>query len=232
MIVMIEDDESDVFDESPKRDDHKQQRSSYAQSLAKLMAEQRPVDELHNQNKKSGIAGSRHNAFRALALPSDILKRMAMAAGVGVNQSDGCRISSRITKRPGKDLKSRKNVNCPRGVEFNAKERRRLGEGLPVLSISCFHLVLIANGNLPPTSEHEASHRCHFPLCVNPNHLIWETHKQNVDREQCRSTRLITCPCPCNHTFSICDHNPSCIHCTCQVGDTSSVDDEEDVFSE
>jgi hypothetical protein len=34
----------------------------------------------------------------------------------------------------------------------------------------------------PPTSKHHASHKCHTPLCVNPDHLVWETHRENINR--------------------------------------------------
>lgn len=35
----------------------------------------------------------------------------------------------------------------------------------------------------PPTPLHEASHLCPGNwLCVNPDHLVWETHKENMAR--------------------------------------------------
>jgi hypothetical protein len=34
----------------------------------------------------------------------------------------------------------------------------------------------------PPTSTHQASHICGVSMCVNPDHLLWETPSQNMAR--------------------------------------------------
>jgi len=39
----------------------------------------------------------------------------------------------------------------------------------------------------------EASHLCHKPVCLIPDHLIWETRKHNMARNSCRSSRLCQC---------------------------------------
>ncbi len=33
----------------------------------------------------------------------------------------------------------------------------------------------------PPTEKHETAHECGKRNCVNPRHLSWKTHKQNID---------------------------------------------------
>jgi len=72
-------------------------------------------------------------------------------------------------------------------------------------------LVLVKNGHDPPASNHEASHLCNHPWCLNVKHLVWETPKKNYKRKNCITET--TCPCPCGHTFNPCKHNPQCIKC-------------------
>lgn len=39
----------------------------------------------------------------------------------------------------------------------------------------------------PPTPEHEASHLCYSNwLCICPDHLLWETKRQNMARQWAR----------------------------------------------
>lgn len=86
-------------------------------------------------------------------------------------------------------------------------------EGRSPISWERTHIVLAWNGFFPPTSEHEVSHLCHYPFCLNPEHLLWETHRSNHAREICRSTRAITCP-NCAHCIFLCPHRPQCVPCT------------------
>lgn len=53
------------------------------------------------------------------------------------------------------------------------------------------HRVLcgMAHGK-PPTDKHEASHLCGNSLCVNPKHVIWETHNENQARKLEHGTRV------------------------------------------
>lgn len=44
------------------------------------------------------------------------------------------------------------------------------------------HACFIANGP-PPTPDHDASHLCGNSLCVNGNHLVWETAQENAARK-------------------------------------------------
>lgn len=43
-----------------------------------------------------------------------------------------------------------------------------------------------------PTPMHEASHLCDDNwLCINPDHLIWETKKENLQRRDARRQRAV-----------------------------------------
>jgi hypothetical protein len=44
----------------------------------------------------------------------------------------------------------------------------------------------------PPTPEHEAAHSCGkgHEGCVNPNHLSWKTHTENMDDQLLHGTRI------------------------------------------
>lgn len=62
----------------------------------------------------------------------------------------------------------------------------------------------------------DASHRCHMSKCINPEHLVVETHDANMSRRQCEGRVdvvatvnggdwLLPCPLPC-------PHQPPCIN--------------------
>lgn len=46
----------------------------------------------------------------------------------------------------------------------------------------------------------QVSHRCHKNMCVNPNHLVLESDKDNKDRDGCRYGSTYRCP-----------HSPKCL---------------------
>ena len=58
----------------------------------------------------------------------------------------------------------------------------------------------------------EASHLCHHPRCINPQHIIIETRRKNLKRNMCIGhSDLVECKCgaynsPCTHT-----HVPPCL---------------------
>lgn len=73
------------------------------------------------------------------------------------------------------------------------------------------HLAWYATGRpIPKDSRSEQiSHLCADSRCFNIDHLIIETPKQNNSRKNCKV--IVTCPCPCKHTFFVCEHVPMCI---------------------
>lgn len=72
------------------------------------------------------------------------------------------------------------------------------------------HLAWFANEKpMPvPVVEH-LSHLCGDSRCFNVDHLWVESPVVNNSRKGCG--RTVTCPCPCGHTFTVCDHKPQCI---------------------
>lgn len=45
----------------------------------------------------------------------------------------------------------------------------------------------LAHGK-PDHPKLEAAHSCHVPNCINPRHLSWKTHKQNIHDKVIRGT--------------------------------------------
>lgn len=52
----------------------------------------------------------------------------------------------------------------------------------------------------------DVSHLCGNRLCVNRNHLVFEDSTKNQRRKGCKG--FVTCPCPCGHTFNVCECDP------------------------
>ncbi len=48
-------------------------------------------------------------------------------------------------------------------------------------------MATLAHGE-KPTPKHEVAHSCHQPGCVNPRHLSWKTHQQNILDKVARGT--------------------------------------------
>lgn len=46
----------------------------------------------------------------------------------------------------------------------------------------------------------DVSHLCHTKLCINPAHLVLETHTSNMSRNHCRAARVCSL-----------EHSPSCL---------------------
>jgi hypothetical protein len=56
------------------------------------------------------------------------------------------------------------------------------------------HVVLVKQGLLPTEDRNVASHLCHDPICLDPNHLEWSPSSDNNRRE--RKCRLVgSCNC-------------------------------------
>jgi len=64
--------------------------------------------------------------------------------------------------------------------------------------------------------KYDASHVCHLSKCLNLDHIVIETHDENMDRRQCEGRvdvvnivdgHIWLLPCPLQ-----CPHNPQCIN--------------------
>ncbi len=77
-------------------------------------------------------------------------------------------------------------------------------------AVAARHVVLVlfggVNGKKMPIAGDDASHwHCHNKKCVNPRHLIWENHDDNVTRDCCKRFR--------NFPNYKCPHTPTCVGC-------------------
>jgi hypothetical protein len=65
---------------------------------------------------------------------------------------------------------------------------------------TCSHIVLVHSGRKPQNYGDHASHLCHNPKCLNPEHLIWEPRHKNEKRNRCQN--LLSC---------VCSQEPNCL---------------------
>jgi hypothetical protein len=75
----------------------------------------------------------------------------------------------------------------------------------------CTHIALraVQKFPLPRHKVTDASHLCHNPLCVRPEHLIVESRTLNHKRKNCLFK--VMCQC-CSNEIIVCKHNPPCLH--------------------
>jgi hypothetical protein len=96
------------------------------------------------------------------------------------------------------------------------RTKEELAAGVPMKSEArvrpyCTHIALraVQKFPLPRLGVTDASHLCHNPLCVRPEHLIVEPRVMNHKRKNC--LHKIQTPC-CGQTVLVCKHDPPCIH--------------------
>jgi len=171
-----------------------------------------PASNIHPRNKgKNGGVGMIYNAHRMKLLSNGQLKHLKNKlddAGYKV-MPDGCWITAR-TKKQQPTIVDPTAAKRPRGCQLDTSHKGVFGDQ----TFELVHIQMFASGIYPVCSEDEASHLCHNNFCINPAHLIWESHPDNVQREICRHTRAITCP-QCTHQFTLCTHTTKCVVCTC-----------------
>jgi len=176
-----------------------------------------PLTHIHPRNKdrkrkhSEDVIGRVYNAHRMRLLSLrqlGFLKQKLDEIG-SVVKPDGCWVANAGKKKRATfaDPDAQKR---PRGIKLDTKYKGVFG----VQTFELVQIQMFASGNYPRTSEDEISHLCHNNFCINPRHLLWELHPDNIDRDRCRHTRDIACPC-CHHVFTICDHIPQCVPCTC-----------------
>jgi hypothetical protein len=73
------------------------------------------------------------------------------------------------------------------------------------------HLAWYVMGNKVPFSSQSShvSHLCGDSRCFNVDHLAIEDPIENNSRKNCIAS--VKCPCPCQHVFWTCQHEPRCI---------------------
>jgi hypothetical protein len=199
------------------------------EALKALVAQQPTVSELdlHPRNKKDKQVGKVYNAHRVLLLDPAQLSFLTSKIHLTI-QEDGCWTSNALAKQSGNasvDVKSdglSSSIDVfnaaarPRGVSLGSKQSdKRFSADTTFEQVQ----VMMADKKIyAPTSEHEVSHLCHNPFCLNTLHLVWELHRVNHAREKCRWTREIKCPgMECGITFNLCEHTPRCIPCHCTI---------------
>jgi hypothetical protein len=89
--------------------------------------------------------------------------------------------------------------------------RSAFGESRGERTFYVHHLAWYASGHRVPSSSAWAhlSHLCGDSRCFNVEHLVVEEPKANNSRKNC--SVAIRCPCPCQHVFWTCQHEPRCI---------------------
>ena len=71
------------------------------------------------------------------------------------------------------------------------------------------HQVVMAfNGNTTDDPKATASHLCDNAWCCRPEHLVWESQRDNESRKFCPG--WVVCQC-CDEFTDACQHNPRCI---------------------
>jgi len=104
--------------------------------------------------------------------------------------------------RRSREKKRRTKVEIARGVPMKSTKRIR-----PY----CTHIALraVQKFPLPWHQVTDASHLCHNPLCIRPDHLVVESRKLNHKRKNCLFK--VGCQC-CSTVLVVCTHNPPCLH--------------------
>jgi len=198
-----------------------QQEKSLTDLLQEMITNKNPLiseNDIHPRNKGriSSICGKEYNAHRVRLLERYQVENLASKIKYDIEE-DGCWTSKAVHKKLPTFADPSSSVKRPRGVLLDKKHRGMFGSATFELAHITLAFVSTKNNptRFPDSSEHEVSHLCHNPSCLNPDHMIWELHPANSDREKCRFTRALQCPCDCKHVFSLCTHDPKCIVCTC-----------------
>ena len=125
-------------------------------------------------------------------LKADIYKK----SKIDCSNSKGCVIWSGSKTTNGHYGKKR--VTWPDGYRETAKVHKLVMMTILKKRVKR-HIPILATVN-DKKVKLEVSHICHSSLCVNPKHLLLETHERNMERRTCRVQKL------CTQT-----HHPICI---------------------
>ena len=170
-----------------------------------------PRNKDRKKKQSLEVIGAVYNAHRMRLLcrtQLGLLKQKLDEIGYVV-KPDGCWVA-KAGKKNQATFADPDAAKRPRGLSLDTRYKGIFG----TQTFELTQIQLYCTGVYPSTSEDEVSHLCHNNYCINPGHLLWELHPDNIDRDRCRHTRDIQCP-SCTHVFTICDHNPKCVACTC-----------------
>jgi Zinc-binding loop region of homing endonuclease len=79
------------------------------------------------------------------------------------------------------------------------------------VNVMAYHIPLRMYAGEPSVGD-TASHLCHNHLCINPAHLVWESHALNNMRNTCNMVTTALRHSGSNEKFK-CIHNPVCFGC-------------------
>ncbi len=105
----------------------------------------------------------------------------------------------------------RASSGYPRGISlecFTEKSAWNNSEFHLSLLFPRSHIILAAHGKIAQSSSDDASHLCNNRMCINPDHLCWESRIKNLSRVNCPIS--IMCEC-CSNVTNACVHIPKCI---------------------
>lgn len=206
---------------TPKKWTKKQLQAEIKKVLDKHVATQatKGVGFIHPRNSRKTF-GAIYNAHRLRILTAKqllhLFKKVTKESKV---QNDGCIIPTlEAAERRRRNLRPVSvNITHRYGFCSAPKDKPKYETQFAQTAI-----VLAHHSKFPTHSEQECSHLCHNPLCINHEHIVWEFHKENMDRERCRYTRRLTCPGCQEGEWNECNrqatHTPNCVTCTCDIG--------------
>ena len=112
------------------------------------------------------------------------------------NKPLGARQSLQMTTQKARDMVA----SGHRGARYHASGNK----GANVVTFSTLHVAMLAADKYPTEESNYTSHLCHWSLCLDHTHVIWESATRNLRRERlCRRNKICICALepPCDFTL-------------------------------